>query len=85
MMVDQFSNPELFLLQLWITCGFNGLLCMLCLFYLFFLLEKQLENRHPAARSLGSWNINRKPHKHLHYFTCGINGRRNGACQEELI
>lgn len=23
--------------------------------------------------------------KHLHYFTCGINGRENGAHQEELI
>lgn len=51
--VDEFGNPELFLLQLWITCGFYGLLCMLCLFYFFFLLEKQLENRHPAVGSLG--------------------------------
>lgn len=42
-------------------CGFNGLLCMLCLLYPFFLLEKQLENRHPAVLSLRPWNINRKP------------------------
>lgn len=28
MMVDQFGNPELFSVQLWITCRFNGLLCM---------------------------------------------------------
>lgn len=71
------------------SCGLPAVSMDYCVCFVYFIPSSCWKNSWRTDillfRASGFGILTGSHNKHLHYFTCGINSRKNGAHQEELI